>query len=108
MVYNFADILFVDFPLSDATGIKKRSALVLLDSGDADVLVARISGQTPRSPYDILLNDWEEASLLLPSTVRLDKLATIDKRFVRRALGKLSEQDTKKLKRSLFIMNSKE
>jgi mRNA interferase MazF len=104
VTYSFADILFVDFPLSDASGTKIRPALVILDSGDADVLVARVSGQDPRSRFDIVLKNWQEANLMLPSIVRSDKLATIDKRFVRRSLGILSAVDKVNLKRSLFIL----
>ena len=43
--YNFGDIVLIGFPHTDLQGISKRPAIVLYDSGDQDVLVARITTQ---------------------------------------------------------------
>ncbi|OGW09410.1 MAG: hypothetical protein A2W75_08255 [Nitrospinae bacterium RIFCSPLOWO2_12_39_15] len=60
--YNFGDIVLIGFPHSDLQNISKRPALVLYDSGDQDVLVARITTQEYNSEadYKIIM-----ASLLL-------------------------------------------
>ena len=43
--YEFGDIILIGFPHTDLQNISKRPALVLYDSGDEDVLVARITAQ---------------------------------------------------------------
>jgi mRNA interferase MazF len=65
----------------------------LLDTGDQDLLVARITTQAIRSRYDVVISEWAKAGLLAPSVVRLDKLATLERTQVRRLLGRLSDAD---------------
>lgn len=91
--YSFGEVLLLAFPFSDAAGVKRRPALVLLDIGDSDVLVARITGQLTQTQFDIELQEWQQAGLRLPSVIRLHKLATLEKQLVERSLGKLSEPD---------------
>jgi mRNA interferase MazF len=71
------DVILLEFPYSGAGG-KHRPALVLLDTGDSDVVVARITSQAGRDAFDITINDWKEAGLKLPSIVRIHKLATLE------------------------------
>ena len=89
MTYNFGDIILVGFPHTDLASITKRPAIVLYDSGDQDVLVARVTTQDYESETDYKISDWEKCGLLAASTVRLSKQATIEKRFILRKLGKL-------------------
>ena len=42
ITYKFGDIVLIGFPHTDLQGISKRPAVVLYDSGDQDVLVARL------------------------------------------------------------------
>jgi mRNA interferase MazF len=83
----------ISFPFTSASGSKLRPALVVLDTGDADVLAARITTQPYRTSWDVPVTDWRGAGLLAPSIVRLDKLATIEKRFVQRPLGVIQAND---------------
>ena len=80
------------FPFSSA-GVKRRPALVLADTGDNDVLVARITSSQAQTPYDAILRNWQSAGLLSPSVVRADKLATLEKKLVERRLGSLTQDD---------------
>jgi mRNA interferase MazF len=64
-----------------------------LDAKDQDLLVARVTTQRHQSPFDIAVSDWKQAGLLAPSWVRVHKLAAVEKRLVRRKLGRLSGQD---------------
>ena len=89
MIYNFGDIIFVGFPHSDLAGITKRPAVVLYDSGDQDVLVARVTTQDYISETDYKISEWEKCGLLAASTIRLSKQATIEKSFILRKLGTL-------------------
>ena len=46
--YRPGEVLLLSFPFADATGAKRRPALVLLDTGDADVVVAILTRFTMR------------------------------------------------------------
>jgi len=95
MLFDAGDVVLVGFPFSSGSGVKQRPALVVLDSGDEDVLVARITTQSYTTRFDTILADWVSAGLLAPSTVRLHKLATVEKTLIRRKLGTLSLADWK-------------
>lgn len=91
--YQPADIVLVAFPYVGGTQTKNRPALVILDTGDVDVVVARITTQIYQTPYDVPITDWQGAGLLAPSVVRLHKLATLEKALIRRRLGHLQSTD---------------
>jgi mRNA interferase MazF len=83
----------VDFPFTSSGPGKPRPALVILDTGDADVLLARVTTQSQSTPYDVTVTGWKAAGLLAPSTVRLHKQATLAKSRVLRHLGSLDLAD---------------
>jgi mRNA interferase MazF len=93
MSFERGEIVLLAFPFTSESGVKQRPALILLDTGDQDVLVARVTTQASRSQYDMVIRDWRTAGLLAPSVVRLDKLATLERTLVRRPLGRLSDVD---------------
>jgi mRNA interferase MazF len=88
--YQFGDVLLISFPFSNLVGSKRRPALVLLDTGDQDVIVARITSQNAQTALDADLTDWHEAGLRLPSVVRIHKIASLEKQLVERRLGRLT------------------
>ena len=91
--FRSGELVLLSFPYSDVQGVRRRPALVLLDTGDEDIIVAKVTSQMARSPFDVELAGWQQAGLLLPSAVRLDKLATLAKRLVERSLGNLNHSD---------------
>jgi mRNA interferase MazF len=91
--YQAGDVVLVDFPFTVSGPGKPRPALVILDTGDADVLLARVTTQPRATPYDVTLAGWQHAGLLAPSIVRLHKLATLAKTRVQRHLGTLDPND---------------
>jgi mRNA interferase MazF len=91
--YQSGDLLLVDFPFTATGPGKPRPALVLLDAGDADVLLARVTTQSYGSPYDVSISAWQQAGLLAPSIVGLHKLATLAKNRVHKHLGSLEAAD---------------
>lgn len=95
--YQPGDVVLVAFPFTGSAQAKQRPALVPLDTGDADVILARITTQPYRTPHDVVIADWQGAGLLAPSVVRLHKLATLDRTLVRRQLGRLSDADRKRV-----------
>jgi mRNA interferase MazF len=96
--YRFGDIILIGFPHTDLQGVSKRPAIVLYDSGDQDVLVARVTTQEYVTEGDYKILDWRKGGLLAESYVRLGKQATIDKRFIVKQLGKLEATEIEKLK----------
>lgn len=91
--YQIGDLLLVDFPFTTTGPGKPRPALVILDTGDADVVLARVTTQSHGSPYDVPILAWQKAGLLAPSVVRLHKLATLVKNRVHKHLGSLEVAD---------------
>ena len=93
--YKWGDVVLVAFPLSDMSGALRRPGLALFDSGDDDVMLARITTQAIRDRTDLRLVDWQAAGLIAESVVRLSKIVTIRKSLVDRHLGALSPKDKK-------------
>ncbi len=82
-------------------GVKPRPALIVstedFHHGLPDVMICPISSQPryyrrPRQG-DCPVREWQAVGLRHPSTVRVSKLLSVDKRIIRRALGCLSLQD---------------
>lgn len=97
--YDFGDILLLNaFPYSNLAKVKKRPALVLADIGDQDILVARITSEEPRDSHDMAITAWRDCGLLLPSTVRLSKMATLGKELVLKKLGKIGSPERRKIR----------
>lgn len=76
--YQKGDLLLIDFPFATGTRSKTRPAMVMLDAGDSDVVVARVTSQNARTADDVPLSEWKGAGLLNASVVRLNKLVTLE------------------------------
>jgi mRNA interferase MazF len=87
------DLVQVYFPFTNAIGAARRPGLVLVDTGDDDIVVARITSRRTRDEFDVQISDWGFAGLSLPSIVRTHKLTTSDKSRVEQRLGTLSGAD---------------
>lgn len=95
---NFKQVILISFPFASGREVKRRPALVLLDAGNVDILVARITSQDVDADYDAKLVEWEPAGLLLPSVIRLHKLATLQKLLVDRQLETLTQRVLSKVR----------
>ena len=92
--FSRGEILLVDLMFSSAQGIKRRPVIVICDLLDDDLLVAPITSHPSRTEFDCPVNEWKEAGLKLPSTIRVNKFSTVAKTCVRAQLGKLSSSDS--------------
>jgi mRNA interferase MazF len=72
--------------------------VIVHDGGDLDLLVAPVTRQAASSLRDVPVANWQQAGLRLPSIVRLEKLATIEKSTVVRKMGHLTLDDWEKVK----------
>jgi len=91
--YQSGKVLLLALPFADVTTSKLRPVLVLLDTGDEDIVVARVTSQITRTVFDVEIVEYEQAGLLRLSVVRLHKVNTIEKRLVNRRLGILTASD---------------
>jgi len=97
-VYERGDIVLVPFPFSDQTAAKKRPAVVIssnsYNNASADIVIMAITSQTEKSVGigECLIKNWEEASLLKPSSIK-PAISTIEQKLVLKKLGKLSPED---------------
>ena len=96
--YSLGDVVTLVDPV--AGGGMSRPALILADTGDDDIVVARITTHQPRDSFDVSVNDLSQASLNRPSLVRPHKLATIKRNGVNRKIGTLSDADLERVKDS--------
>lgn len=99
--YNFGDIILVEFPHTDLQQTSKRPALILYDSGDQDVLVARITTQQHSTEADYKILNWTKSGLLAESYIRLGKQATIEKQYIIKQLGNLEISEKENIKSTL-------
>jgi mRNA interferase MazF len=86
---NFGDIVFLKFPFTDGKTYKRRPALVITDSNDGDIIVCRITSKIYNSKQDVLINDWKNCGLKLPSIIRIHKIATLEKELVELVIGEI-------------------
>ncbi len=89
--YKFGEVVLVEFPGIIQT--KRRPALIILDIGDADVVLAPITSRERFGQGDYKLRDWQFSSLLRESWVRLAKIACLEKDNIIRRLGWLTNYD---------------
>jgi mRNA interferase MazF len=92
--YKFGDIVLVVFTQVDGNR-KQRPALVVLDTGDDDVVLAPITTTERKSKGDYKIKDWQQSGLLLDSWVRLSKVACLSKSNIKIKLGIFSIYDKK-------------
>ena len=99
--YSPGEMLLAALTFTSQAGAKKRPVIAIRDVGDDDLLVAPVSAQSARVTYDVALAEWQKAGLRLPSVVRVEKLATIEKSTVLRRLGRVTANDWVTVKQSM-------
>jgi mRNA interferase MazF len=93
MNLRLGDVVLVRLPFHERSGVKVRPAIVMLDSGDDDLVAVPIITRPRSSEFDLPLLDWREASLRSPSIARIHKLTVLPKRDLHRPIGRLSARD---------------
>jgi len=90
-------IVLLPFPFTDLTAVKLRPALVLHE-GRNDIIVAFISSRIPehQDRWTVTVGpddpDYLTTGLKCASSIRVDKMATIEKSLVVGEIGELSER----------------
>ena len=94
--YKFGDVVLVVFSQTDGSR-KQRPALVILDIGDDDIVLAPITTTERKSKGDYKVKNWKQSGLLLGSWMRLAKIACLSKSDVCRHLGTFTSSDKEKV-----------
>lgn len=86
---RFGAIVLTDFPFTDLTAAKRRPALVVSSDNErrTDVLVAYISSIRRDDPDAMPIAPTARTGLKVPSWVRFDKIATINKSIIAGRIG---------------------
>jgi mRNA interferase MazF len=104
--YEFGDVVLIPFPFTDQTTTKKRPAVVVSSAvyhlNHPDIILMAITSQIKSSIAfgEVTLAQWEAAGLLKPSVIK-PVFTTVEKNFVIKNLGQLSEEDQQALKKAL-------
>lgn len=103
---QFGDVLLVPFPFTDQTSVKQRPAVAISSAAyheqrsDLILLAVTSQGRPPESVGEAAVSRWKEAGLIRPFVLK-PLIATIERRLVRRRLGRLTEGDRMALRRVL-------
>ncbi|MBI3633205.1 MAG: type II toxin-antitoxin system PemK/MazF family toxin [Candidatus Vogelbacteria bacterium] len=85
-------IVLIPFPFTDLSGYKIRPTVVLSDLGEGeDCIVAFISSvkQKTANNFSLPVEPSKQNGLKSSSIIRMDKLATLQKKIILGELGKL-------------------
>ena len=105
------DVVLVPFPFTDLSRTKQRPCLILAATKPEGLnehyviamMTSRLRGLSFVS--DVVLQEWKDTGLPKPTLVRLAKVVTIERKLIRRKIGRLRASDQKAVKesfRSLF------
>lgn len=98
--YKFGDIVLLKFPFTDSKTYKRRPALVILDTEDADIILCRITSKMYSSVFDLEIDDWQKCGLKLDSIIRIHKIASLSKELIELKIGELNDKTREKVKKT--------
>ena len=106
-MYNFGTIVLIPFPFTDLSSSKLRPALIVSKKNNSeDIIVAFISSNINEKGNGIFLDQkdavFEASGLKNSSVIRLDKIATLDKKIILGELGSLPLDFLKKYRDQFF------
>jgi mRNA interferase MazF len=64
--YDFGDVVLVHFPQTGTTARKQRPGVIVLDIGDADVVIAPVTSKARSQAGDTRLAELAGAGLIRP------------------------------------------
>lgn len=100
---EFGTVVLVPFPFTDLTASKVRPALVVSRSGKgSDVIVCFISSKLARLRNAVRIDPTLQNGLKVPSIVRFDKIATLDRDIVLGELGRIDRAWLRKHRTMFF------
>ncbi len=98
MSYSFGDIVIIAFPYTNMNNTVMRPAMVVVDTGDEDIIVARITSQKRDRKTEVEITNWKNKGLLMQSYVRMSKIATLNRKDIKKKISSLDRGDIKRAK----------
>ena len=98
-MYNKGEVWFVEFPLEEDDSQTINRPVIVLDENTLGVLSVKITKHSPRKedPYDTPILYWQEANLRLASTARVSKVYLLSQDSFIFMIGKLHQDDLKRV-----------
>ncbi len=56
-MYQFGEVVLLEYPYTDLSGVKLRPAIVVKDTNDSDFIIARATSQLRQTEYDMQIED---------------------------------------------------
>jgi mRNA interferase MazF len=104
--FEFGQIVLVPFPFTDLSAAKQRPAVVVSSAAyhreRPDVILMAVTSQfKPAATVgEVAVAQWQGAGLLKPSVIK-PVIATVERRLIRKSLGRLQATDRQALKEVL-------
>jgi mRNA interferase MazF len=92
-MYKLGTIVLTPFPFTDLSSNKVRPALIISKTNpkERDIIICFITSKPERNQGAVRIENTPVTGLKVPSVVRLDKIATIEKKIVLGELGKVED-----------------
>ncbi|MBU0924977.1 type II toxin-antitoxin system PemK/MazF family toxin [bacterium] len=103
------DVVVVKFPFASSLKYKARPAVILSsdiynqNKRETLIILAISSSKENKLDFELEIHNWQKAGLL-KSSIFKSSIATIEKEFVISKLGKLDEEDSKKLEKMIEVI----
>ncbi len=101
------DIILLSFPFTDLKSAKIRPAIILSNNKynktSQDIIAVPITSNLKTNQFDILIKnkDLEKGELIVDSKIKTDKIFSVEKKIVRKNIGKINRQAFTKLKANI-------
>ena len=103
------DVVVVKFPFASSLKYKARPAVILSSDiyneskRETLIILAISSSKENKLDFELEIQNWQKAGLL-KSSIFKSSIATIEKESVISKLGRLEEEDSKKLEKMIEVM----
>lgn len=110
MMYEQGDIVIVPFPFSDLSSIKKRPVLILSKTQENnifdDIITCGITSHLKRTKYSVLINNdnLEQGNIPKESSIKVDKLFTLNKNIIEKKVAKINPSTLKIVKKEFLSL----
>jgi len=102
------DIILTSFPFSNLEGEKVRSSIIISNNGYNkkfdDILVVPLTMNSDVRDYVVLLTnrDLEKGKLLKDSKIKVDRIFSIDKKFIKLIIGRINREKFNSIKEIIY------
>jgi len=110
-MFKKGTIVLIPFPFTDLIAVKVRPAIILSrQTNGKDIVVAFISSRKIRrlQRTDVSIKktekDFGKTGLKVDSIIKIDKIATLDKKIVLGELGEVGKDTSIKIKKKLKLL----